>query len=484
MSRSLPLLLLLIASATAGAARIIPPSNLFRDPEFVKEFVGSYGFLSDVEPRVSADEQALLITIREMFEASRFKEAEDEIVRFIKETEAPTEKDKPPGEISPAMIFVLGNLYFQADRPDEARRAFLEAIRRFPRFRRAYTNLGFLYISKSQTDEALPMLQKSIELGENSSRVYGLLGYCHLLNKNALAAENAYRQAYLLDPGSRDWKLGLAQALMAQSKFAESADLIGTLIEENPNDKQLWLQQTNAFLAMERKQEAAVNLEILRQKGLADEANLNLLGNLYLDQSEPQLALYAYLAAIDKASTLNVANALKSAKILSDYGFPEKAEALLAKARSKAGDGLSSDEKREMLLVDVRVARAKEDQDKVSTLLKQLMELDPTNGEVLLEIARNYDLQSRDVADEDKHTEMVQEARTHYQLAIRSEPVAYEANLGLGQMLVRERRYPDAMPYLQAALELKKSESLEQYVSRVRRAADRQNDRAKQKEEN
>ena len=46
-------------------------------------------------------------------------------------------------------------------------------------------------------------------------------------------------------------------------------------------------------------------------------------------------------------------------------------------------------------------------------------------------------------------------------------------------MLVRERRYTEAMPVLETALALKKSESLEQYVSRVRRAADRQ----KQKEE-
>ncbi|MCJ7797640.1 MAG: hypothetical protein MUQ56_12930, partial [Thermoleophilia bacterium] len=48
-----------------------------------------------------------------------------------------------------------------ADRADEARRAFLEAIRRYPRFRRAYTNLGYLYISKNQNKEALPMLQKA-----------------------------------------------------------------------------------------------------------------------------------------------------------------------------------------------------------------------------------------------------------------------------------------------------------------------------------
>ena len=473
------ILILLIATATMHAERIIPPSNLFRDPRFLKDFVGSYGFLSDVEPKVSSDEQALLTEVRELFEASKFKQAEQEIVRFVKETENPSDPEKQAAEISPALVFVLGNLYFQADRADEARRAFLEAIRRYPRFRRAYTNLGYLYISKNQNTEALPVLQKAIELGESSSRVFGLLGYCHLLNKDAVAAENAYRQAYLLDASSRDWKLGLAQALMAQEKYAEAASLLDTLIAANANDKQLWLQQTNAFLAMDRKEEAAVNLEIIRHKGLADEDNLNLLGNLYMDRNEPQLALYAYLAAIDKSTTFDVERALKSARILNDYGFPEKAAEFLVKIRAKLGDKPSAADETSLLLTEVRVAQSKNESARVGEILSQLLELDPVNGEVLLEMARHLSGQSADEENSEKRGKLVQEARTNFQLALKNESVAYQANLGLGQMLVRERRYTEAMPVLETALALKKSESLEQYVSRVRRAADRQ----KQKEE-
>lgn len=465
--------IVLLGTLAVHAERIIPPANLFRDPAFVRDFVGSYGFLSDVEPKVSSEEQALLVIVREKFEASQFREAEQEIVRFIQLIENPTDPEVPKGEISPAMVFVLGNLYFQADRTDEARRAFLEAIRRFPRFRRAHTNLGYLYISKNMTDEALPILQKAIELGENSSRAYGLLGYCHLLKKNALAAENAYRQAYLLDPASRDWKLGLAQALMAQEKYAESVNLIGTLIEDNPNDKQLWLQQTNALLAMEKKEEAAVNLEVLRLKGLADESNLNLLGNLYMDRNEPQLALYAYLAAMEKSEKINVAQTLKSAKILSDYGYPDKADDFITEVRKKAGESLSDADKVSLMLTEVSVAQAKKQPDRVDVLLSQLLEMNPANGDVLLEFARHKDLLSREETDEEKRAALVVDARTNYQLAARNEAVAYPANLALGQMLVRERRYPEALPHLQAALTIKKSDSLEQYVSRVRRAADR-----------
>ncbi len=471
----IPLLML----ASLPAQPVIPPSNLFRDPKFVRDFVGSYGFLSDVEPKVSAAEQAVLGTIGELFNQSKFREAEAELTRFIKETENPSDPKQAPADISAAMVFVLGNLYFQADRPDEARRAFLEAIRRFPRFRRAHTNLGYLYISQNKMEEAMPMLQRAIELGENSARVFGLLGYCHLLKKNAVAAENAYRQAYLLDASSRDWKLGLAQALMAQEKHAEAASMIGTLIEENPNERQLWLQQTNALLASDRKDEAIVNLEALRLKGIADEANLNLLGNLYMDRSEPQLALLAYLAAMDKASTLDVPRALKSARILNDYGFPDKAEEMIARIRVRSGDQISPAGLTSLLLTEVRISQAKSTHVRTDELLAQLLELNPAVGEVLLEAARHKDLLSRDEADEEKRAALVAEARTNYQLAARENDVAYPANLALGQMLVRERRYPEALTHLQTALNLKKSESLEQYLSRVRRAADRMEDKEK-----
>jgi tetratricopeptide (TPR) repeat protein len=468
----------LLSMLASHAEPIIPPANLFRDQKFLNDFVGSYGFLSDVEPKVSSEEQALLGTIREMFEASRFAEAEQEIVRFIQQIENPSDPKVEKGEISPAMVFVLGNLYFQSDRTDEARRAFLEAIRRFPRFRRAHTNLAYLYISKNMTDEALPMLQKAIELGESSARAYGLLGYCHLLKSNPLAAENAYRQAYLLDPSARDWKMGLIQALMAQERLEESSSMLTTLIEENPNDKKLWLQQANALLAMEKNQEAMINLEVLRLKGLADESNLNLLGNLYMDAEEPQLALYAYLAAMDKTQNLNIPQTIKSAKILSDYGYPDKGDEFISKIKEKVGNKISEADKLSLMLTEASVAQALNQTERVEAILKNLLAVNPSNGDVLLQLARHKDLLSREEADEGKRAAFISEARTNYQLAVRNDAVAYPANLSLGQMLVRERRYQEAMPHLEAALTLKKSESLEQYVSRVRRAADREKDRS------
>ena len=132
-----------------------------QSPSFAKEFVGSYGILSDIEPQVSDAEQKVLTRLQVLFSESKFKDAENLIVAFIKETENPTDPARTPGVISPAMVFVLGNLYFQSERMDEAKRAFDEAIKRFPRFRRAYTNLGYLYLQVGNTEQGNASFEKA-----------------------------------------------------------------------------------------------------------------------------------------------------------------------------------------------------------------------------------------------------------------------------------------------------------------------------------
>ena len=62
-------------------------------------------------------------------------------------------------------------------------------------------------------------------------------------------------------------------------------------------------------------------------------------------------------------------------------------------------------------------------------------------------------------------------------MALEKPAVAYQANLRYGQMLVRQRQFVEALPYLKTALEGKSSDNLKQYVRQVERAANRQQER-------
>ena len=45
------------------------------------------------------------------------------------------------------------------------------------------------------------------------------MGYCYINLENYLAAEQAYRNAILQQPDTRDWKLGLARSLLAMEQY-------------------------------------------------------------------------------------------------------------------------------------------------------------------------------------------------------------------------------------------------------------------------
>jgi tetratricopeptide (TPR) repeat protein len=196
-----------------------------------------------------------------------------------------------------------------------------------------------------------------------------------------------------------------------------------------------------------------------------------------MDQSQPQLALQAYSAAIDIAKTLPVAQTLKAARIMNDLGHPEEASDLLQKIRGSS-DRMSPEDRVQLGLTDVKIARSQQQLERAGKILQGLVSDAPAHAEVLLETGKHFDLVAREEADEEKRRAAINEAKTHYQLALQQESTAYQANLSYGQMLVRDGRALEALPFIEKALTLKKSDSLEQYTSRVRRAADREKARA------
>lgn len=466
-----------VSSGTGFAAPMSLPQEMFRSDDFKKAFVGSYGFLAPAEPKVSRAESEMLVTVRELFDQKQFRRAESLLAKYIRDNDGKTDAEGNELNVSPAMVYVLGKLYMQADKLDDARRAMLEAIRRYPRFRRAHLDLAYVFAKSEDMEKAMPHLQQAIELGENSHRAFGLLGFGYLDSGNAVAAETAYRKAIMLNAEAQDWQNGLAQALIAQEKFEEAASLLGVLVEASPNNRDLYLQQTKALIQLEKMQDAATTLEVLRMRGLAQESDLTLLGNLYIGQKQSQLALLAYLSAIDMAATIDIDRAMKSARILNDNGFSDQAAALVAKVRAKLGDEMDNKTRVELLLVDLKIANNSNNLSRAGVILEDLLRYAAANGEVHLEKGKYHQALAEQSDDEDLRKAESARARTHYQIAADKEDTAYAGNLALGQLYTNDQRFIDALPHLKRALDLRASDGLRDWVRKVQRAADRQQQR-------
>ena len=427
-----------------------PMAELWNDPQFQKEFTASYGTLAGYEPTLSEEDKSRLRTLIKTIKA-RPKQAIKQLSEQIKEDD------------SAAFDFILANLYFQEGDLVAAEKCYLQAIKKYPAFRRAYKNLGFVNIQSGDYVSAINSISKSMELGDVDGRAYGLLAYSYLTQENYYPAEAAYRQAILMQPEVVDWKLGLARCLLEMGQYSDAVAIFETLITDDPNNTDYWVLQSNAYLGLDESLKAARNLEVVQRLNKADIQTLSLLGDIYMNNEMPDLALNAYLLAAELAQDEDLDLLIKSAKVLTLTVNYEQAETIIGKIRNDFSDKMDEADDLELLTYEAKIARAKGQDDLAASLLIQIIERDLLNGEAIIELAKYY-------ADQGK----LSEAITRFEQAQKIRKYERSALVAHAQTLVNNKDYDEALPLLNRALRIESDRNLKDYKDRVERAAQKQ----------
>lgn len=424
-----------------------PGLSIWDDPRFQRAFLGSYGFVAEIEPRVTVVEQEQMQKVMDILSK------EDDTDKAMKQLQKTTKESS-----SAIFDFTIANLYFQQDNLAEALAWYNKAIEKYPTFRRAYKNAGLIHVRGGDFAKALPFLTKTVELGDHSSLAYGLLGFAHGSTENHLCAESAYRQAILLDPETLDWQLGLARSLFKQQKFGDAASLCDILIQKKPNNPEFWLLQANAFLGLKQPMKAAENYEYVNAMGWATAASMTMLADIYVNESRWDLAADAYLAAYNLDPAGDPSKPLRAAKILAARGALGEADRILGHVAERKGS-LGPDDLKELLKLQARVAVANGGGEEVVKILEEVVVVDPLDGEALILLAQHY---GRNVPEK---------AVFYYERAANIERHEAEAKLRHGQLLVGQSKYQDALPLLRRAYELQPRADIEEYLKQVERIA-------------
>ncbi len=428
--------------------------QIWNDPAFRVDFVQSYAADTDVEPKLTTEEQALMREVLDLMGADN----RDEATRLLQRNR---------NEAASAVIdFTLANIYFERDRLDRAASIYQEAIEKAAKagvkFRRAYRNLGVAYVRLNEFEKALPALTKVIELGGGDAIMYGLLGYAYASVGNPLSAESAYRMAVLLDPATLDWKMGLAQSFFQQRRFAEAAALCGQLIEHYPDNADLWLLQANAYIGLDEPLKAVQNYEFADSLGKADAAALNMMGDIYINEDLFDLAVRSYIRAMEKKPADKPDRAVRGAKVLASRGATEQTRQLVESIQRTHGDRLSEEARKELLKLEARVALVEDKSEEHARTLKEIIELDPLDGEALISLGQYH----ADTGDPDQ-------AIFYFQQAAAIEEFEADALLRHAQLLVREGKYAQALPLLRRAQQVRPREAVQEYMEKVERVAQR-----------
>lgn len=421
-------------------------ASLWNDPEFAKRLLGSYGFASDSEPRMTPEEQQ---TYREKV-VPALREDSKNALTMLQGLVKPSS--------SAVFDFTLGNLYFQNEDFTNAVHYFESALTKFPDYKRAQKNLGFALVRDGKLAEAIKPLVRTISLGAADGKVYGLLGYALMSQSRFPSAEAAYEQALVFEPDNLDFKLGAVKCAIATSNYDHALALLEELIQQYPDRESLWTLHANLYIQKEQPAKAAISLEMVRRLGKATPQTLFLLGDLYLAQESRDLALAAYLDGIEKDGGQNLSKALRPAQILVSRGaFPE-ARALFAKIR--AGGSLSPADELKLLKLESKVAMASGAGEEAIRVLEQILEKNPLDGEGLL-LAGDYYAKN----------EQREKAEFRYETASKLQGFEADAFVKHAQLLVQGQKYAQAAELLKKAQKAKPRDNVQRYLEKVEQMA-------------
>lgn len=426
-------LLPLFVGCSLGAAEKFEPKDIISN---------SLSFQKEREPSVTGEEYALYERV-----VSVLNSQPDLALRILDGVFAG--KEKP----SPAFEFLLGNAFFTLGKNEEAVAHYRLAVERYPNFVRAWLNLGTVLYSSQKYKEATPCLLRVLSLGERGASTYGMLAYCHEKAGDLVQAEMVYEQAFNLDPLCNEWLEGLMRVCVKNKNLGRAEMLAAELVRRKPNEQRHWQSHARILLQQERKLDAMAVLEACAAFGVARVEEYGMLADLYLE-------LGLMPEAAETLKKLGADNKVLGERRLLDFastciasGDLKQAESLLEEMRDKALSGNPGP----WLLTKAELLSAKKEWSKAKELLGQLLTAEPMNGGALISLGR-VQLAEGDAA----------RASLSFEAAQQIPASAFQANLQLANLELRERHYDKAVALLEKALKIEKNAVVENYLAQVK----------------
>ena len=433
----------LVALGSTLDAKPAAPAKPALDP--TKIVNRSLNFLREREPEMNEVEHALYQRMIPIVEAT------PQLALELLETMLAD--DQPE---SAAFEFVLGNVYYTLQRMDGAELHFRKAVNQHPEFLRAWVNLGAVYYATQRYRDAIPCFAKAVALGDREASTFGLLGSSLRETGNYFGAESAYKQAMTSEPGNPDWINGLLEIYLQTEQHPPAAALARELLYAKPQDPRNWTLYSGLLVLLKRPTEAMAVLQTGGDLGLIADDGWLVLGDLY---AEAQLRREAVQAYARSAGRIPGPRALLYVRSLIHENRVSEAEACVAELATRNDPALRS--QLHQATAAVAVARGRPDEARAE--LESALKLDPLDGDVLLALA-NVHREAGETAA----------AELLYEQASRQPTSAFAAYVELAQLSLRVYNYEAAIRYCRAALELRSSPEVQEFLTRVETLAARQ----------
>jgi tetratricopeptide (TPR) repeat protein len=436
---------LLLIVGLGGGSLFAAPRDPAIDPQ---KIISESGKLETHEPEMNESEQAVYAKVAPIL-ATRPAFALKLLKTMMASTEG--EADTKP---SPAFEFMLANALYVAGEYPEAEAKYKSAVDRNPTFIRAWNNLGVLYYAQDRFEEAVPCFSTAVTLGDHDAMTFGLLGNSFEKTGNTVSAEMAYMQALAGDPANISWTEGLLRIFLSGKQHAKAETLLQTLLTNHPREPGYWQAYAELLVSCDRKTEAIALLDRMRATGLAHVEDLVFLGDLCAERRMTAEALTTFQTVAASQPLLAEQRLLQFVRtLIAEKDWSDAALVLQALAQtplSAPGRIASREARIELKIGRKEWAGAKEE-------LELLTQEAPSDGNAWIDLGRVY------LADAEQS-----KATDAFERAYRLPESSYRASLALATVEFKSRRYIQCLNYLEHALSIQKSATVENFRDQVR----------------
>jgi tetratricopeptide (TPR) repeat protein len=463
---------------------------VFRSPAWERSFVGGFGVDPGVEPEIDRQDQALMTAlgeIRPLIQSGGDSDLRQVVTILEGYVRARRAANQPPsatalqiaGTVSMRLAETVSDPGERRTRQSQAVDFLRQATEAFPNFLRAHKNLAnILFRMENRRDDAKRHFIRAIELGDMDAFTFGLLGFIYFEEGKLVSAEAALRQSLMINPATFEFRQVLAQVLFNQQRFFEAEAMITELLFERPNSAELWNLQSNAFIATDRIEEAARNLEMVRMMGVADSASLRLLGDVYMNKNMVDEAAEAYVEAIRGATDLTAfRDFASSVRTLINFQAYDQATAVISAISDRFGDRLSDAQEVELLTFTSQVNLATGREAEARENLERIIRRDPFNASALITLANYYANApiDRDLPSDQRdriRRENDQRAILYFERAQDVDNVDFQvrAFIDHARLRVRRQELDEAQNLLESAQGLRPQSFIAEYLNQIRAA--------------
>lgn len=378
-------------------------------------------------PKLNVEEYPVVDNIRPLLDHAKYPQAMAKL------------QQQWPATPSAALLYIRAQIATQLQQYARAEQDYRQSIKQHGDYILAWQSLSGLALRQNQHKKSQHNLAKTIALGGSSAALFGQLAYLNLRHHSAFSSVSAYQRAYALEPENKHWQQGLLMSLSKSGAHHQANSLVDELLQQNPDNTELWLHKANAAIAADKPTLAISALEMAVRLGNNQAQNLQLLAQLHLQSGNIK-------RAVDLSS--------QQPQLLDDYEFIKPVLAWLSRHQrwqqlqqlinhSKSSQAqYRSDQRSDWLCQRAKLAEQQQRRNDSRKYLQQAIQLDPANGEALLLLAARYQQQQR-----------LSRADMLLSRASVLEQYREQALLKRAQLAYQQQRYRSAFNYIKQVLQ-------------------------------